>query len=157
MCLETKATQPRPGKVRARAARAESAASVGVGSRKEGSPCGGHHVGPRDPCPLGNQRPQQAGRASPGPEKEGTWDRTPSLCLSLPNRGQKRHSVQSNLAGGKGGPQSFCLKPGPDADKSSPLPGPLIGSVIRPWPHGGRLGSACSELGSWGLCPSDLW
>ena len=98
--------------------------------------------------PWATRDPSRLGGHPRGQRRKAPRDRTPSLCLSLPNRGQKRHSVQSNLAGGKGGPQSFCLKPGPDADKSSPLPGPLIGSVIRPWPHGGRLGSACSELGS---------
>ena len=93
--------------------------------KEEGSPCRGHHVGPRDPRPLGNQRPQQAGRASPGQRRKAPRDRTP---LPLPqfallsNRGQKQHRVQRHWAGGHRWPSEFLSQAGAGCRQVQPLP-----------------------------------
>lgn len=81
----------------------------------------------------------------------------PSLCLSLLScqRGQKGHSVE-DMEGLHRWSSEFPSQTQVRCRQVRALPGLLSGSVTRPWPHGGPLGRAHTEPGSWALCPSDV-
>lgn len=125
-----------------------------------GCPCtpeNHNHTGAHEPPSLGYRRPHGARRALGGQGREVCRDRTPlpGPQVALLSKGteraryQRRGGATQMVFGVSFSSQGGCRQVGPVA-------GPLIGFVMRPWPHRGPLGRT-EEPGRWAPCPSDLW